>query len=101
MNKFTLAIVVVLVTVAGGVALRQTRSVEITPGDLPDPDLTQMESQVSGKLTALRLAVEGSLQSAEAWGALGMNYDVHGLKQEAAVSYRKAATLDGGGFCWA
>ena len=59
---------------------------------LPNPDLTEIEPQVAEELRNRRIAVEKNLDSAEAWGKLGMVLDIHNFKQESIPSlFEKAA----------
>ncbi len=59
-----------------------------------------MEPQVTEKIGRLRSLVEADPRSGEAWGRLAMNFDVHGLKQEAVTCYRRAAELEPEEFRW-
>ncbi|MDZ7362790.1 MAG: tetratricopeptide repeat protein [candidate division KSB1 bacterium] len=61
---------------------------------LPKPNLLHVEPLVARKIQALRREVEKNPQAAAAWGKLGMSFDVHDFKSEAAFCYRQAATLD-------
>ncbi|MFQ5551299.1 MAG: tetratricopeptide repeat protein [Gemmatimonadales bacterium] len=99
MNKAAFGIAaLVVVTVALGVL--QLNRPRVSVDLMPRPDLSVMEPQVTAKLSVLQQLVAADPQSPGAWGRLGMNYDVHGLKQEAVVCYRQAAILDPGDFKW-
>lgn len=59
-----------------------------------------MEPQVAAKLRVLIREVEKKPDSAEAWGKLAMNLDVHDFKNEAKQAYRQAAAADPKDFRW-
>ncbi len=89
----------VLVVMLGGLG-RILFSPDRAQDTLPTPDLGAMEPQVMAKLATLRSRAEQNPQSAQSWGALAMNYDVHGLKREAIPLYERAAELDPSEFRW-
>lgn len=70
------------------------------PPEVPWPDLTGVEPQVEAKLESLLRAVDAAPESADAWGLLAMNLDVHDFKREAARAYEQAATLEPAEFRW-
>jgi tetratricopeptide (TPR) repeat protein len=59
-----------------------------------------MEKQVVEKIRGLLEQVKQNPTSAFAWGKLGMNLDVHDLKNESLVCYEKAAALNPEDFRW-
>jgi tetratricopeptide (TPR) repeat protein len=66
----------------------------------PSVDFKGLEPQVVEKIRGLQKEVEKNPRSATAWGKLGMNLDIHDLKQEALLCYQKAAELDPAEFRW-
>ena len=84
----------VFATVSGAVA-QPERSVSI-----PDPDTSEMEPQVREKIVRQRDRVAEDSGSAEAWGALGRTFQVHGLEPEADAAYARAEELDPADFRW-
>lgn len=67
---------------------------------LPAPDMTKAESNVATKITALMQEVESDPGSADKWGLLAMNLDIHDFKAEGIHCYKKAAALDPAAFRW-
>jgi tetratricopeptide (TPR) repeat protein len=67
---------------------------------VPEIDLSSMEVQVADKIRVLLGEVEKNPKSAETWGRLAMNLDVHDLKQESISCYEQAAQLDSNDFRW-
>lgn len=61
---------------------------------VPQPDLSEMESQVREILQARRAAILEDPLSADAWGRFGMTAHAHELWAEADIAYRQAATLN-------
>ena len=59
-----------------------------------------MESQVADKIRQLIAEVNKNPTSAYAWGKLGINLDVHDLKKDSLVCYRKAESLNADDFRW-
>lgn len=89
-----------LILGAGGLIRTTLRVPTAAIESLPNPDLSSMERQVAQKLNSLRQRVLQDLQSGLTWGRLAMNYDVHGLKQEAISAYEQAVELDPSEFRW-
>lgn len=61
---------------------------------VPEPDMTDMESQVATRLQQVRSAVLGQPDNADAWGSLGMVCHAHELWDCAETAYREALALD-------
>ncbi len=61
---------------------------------VPEPDLTDMESQVEERFRETRSAVQAETGSAAAWGRFGMVAHAHELWEEARVAYLQAEKLD-------
>src|SRR5262249_49789778 len=59
-----------------------------------------VEKQVADKIQNLVKDVQDHPDSADAWGKLGMNLDVHDWKNEAVICYGKAASLNPSEFRW-
>ncbi len=59
-----------------------------------------MEAAVAQLIDKTRASLEKKLNSAEAWGRLGMVSHAHGLLQPAIVCYQQAANLDPGDYRW-
>lgn len=68
--------------------------------DLSRRNYKGVEKQVVEKIHQLLEQVRQNPTSAFAWGKLGMNLDVHDLKKEAMVCYRKASVLNPEDFRW-
>ena len=69
--------------------------------DLPPlPDFKGVETQVAVKIRNKHALVERNPESAEAWGWLAMNLDIHGFRQPAVPCYKQAAELDQTAFKW-
>lgn len=67
----------------------------------PEVDLSGIEEPViTRKIEAYRDSVRRHPRSAEAWGKLGMAYDIHGFEQPAATCYRQAVSLAPRDFRW-
>ena len=64
------------------------------PVPIPDPDLAGVEARVRQRIVKTRQAVEEEPRSAQAWGRLGMVFDVHELDPEAITAYTRAEELD-------
>jgi tetratricopeptide (TPR) repeat protein len=60
---------------------------------IPDPSLAGADPPVVEKIARARRQVQDAIDSAKAWGYLGMVLDAHGLADEAVVCYRQAAEL--------
>ena len=58
------------------------------------------EKQVIEKILKLAEEVKANPKSAEAWGRLAMNLDVHDMKNQAVECFRKAAELNPSDFRW-
>ncbi len=59
-----------------------------------------MEAAVAQLIDTTRARLEKNLNSAEAWGRLGMVYHAHGLLQPAIVCYQQAAKQDSTDYRW-
>jgi protein O-mannosyl-transferase len=73
---------------------------EVLLGRLSDSNFDGMEKQVIEKIRGLINQVKENPSSAFAWGKLGMNLDVHEMKNESLVCYEKAAELNPEDFRW-
>lgn len=69
-------------------------------GMLPNPDLHSMEEPVARKIKVLHKKVQKNPDSSTAWGELGMNLHIHGLRHEAVACYKRAAELAPGDLRW-
>ncbi|MEL7061336.1 MAG: tetratricopeptide repeat protein [Acidobacteriota bacterium] len=65
----------------------------VAPDEVPEPDMTDMETQVEERLRERRSAVEARPTSAETWGRYGMVLHAHELWSEAEIAYREAQRL--------
>lgn len=83
---------VVALCSAAGCAPRPGDPVDVE--EIPQPDLTDMESQVEARLVETRAAVVATPRSADAWGRFGMVLHAHELWEEALAAYRQAERLD-------
>ncbi len=64
------------------------------PPQIPAPDTAGMEGRVRRRIEEARTKVLEAPDSAQAWGTLGMIYDVHELDAAALASYRQARSRD-------
>ncbi|MFQ5350992.1 MAG: tetratricopeptide repeat protein, partial [Thermoanaerobaculia bacterium] len=62
--------------------------------EVPEPDMTEMETQVRKRLEETRAAVLADPESGAAWGRFGMVAHAHDLWEEATVAYRQARELE-------
>lgn len=76
------------------------RPVGDNPPSPPAPDTSRMEQAVAAKIDSVRAECVRSPRSAEAWGKLGIVFEVHELTAEAVISYTRAGQLNGGDFRW-
>lgn len=67
---------------------------------VPVLDFSGIESQVIEKIDSLQNIVSKNPNSAGAWGKLGMNLNIHDLKEESIVCFERAARLDTSEFRW-
>lgn len=86
------------VLVGGGAAARLALRAPVEPP--PEVDLAGVEPVIARKLEDYLDSVRARPRSAEAWGRLGMAYDVHGFKAPALTCYRQAVALAPGDFRW-
>ncbi|MCP3916586.1 MAG: tetratricopeptide repeat protein [bacterium] len=80
-------------------------SVAPPSSDAPKPDALRPDTTGLERALALELArfidrVRGDPKSAEAWGDLGVLYEIHDVLDEAVVCYERAQALDGEDFRW-
>jgi len=90
-----------------GLASCSDDAAETRAGAVPDPalvlpqtDYEGMEPPLAERLRLRTAAVEADPGSAEAWGQLGISYDVHGLFAEGIACYEQAQALDPDEFRW-
>jgi tetratricopeptide (TPR) repeat protein len=69
-------------------------SPEATLASLSKESFSNAEKPVREKLRLLVQEVNDNPSSAHAWGKLAMNLDVHDLKNEAMICYKKAAEMN-------
>jgi protein O-GlcNAc transferase len=77
----------------GSGAASSTTPTQATP-QVPEPDMTGMESEVQARFRQTRGAVLAKPSSAEAWGRLAMVAHAHELWEEALIAYLQAEKLD-------
>lgn len=65
-----------------------------SPAVIPTPDLGDAETPVIEKITRSREQVVKDVDSAGAWGRLGIVLDAHGLYGDALPCYQRAGQLD-------
>lgn len=65
-----------------------------SPAVIPTPDLRDAEAPVIEKITRAREQVVKDVDSAGAWGRLGIVLDAHGLYEDALPCYQRAGQLD-------
>lgn len=65
-----------------------------SPAVIPTPDLRDAEAPVIEKITKAREQVVQDVDSAGAWGRLGIVLDAHGLYDDALPCYQRAGQLD-------
>ncbi|MCG8608760.1 tetratricopeptide repeat protein [bacterium] len=82
------------------VTLFACKSQSNSPTQPPLPDLTKTPREVAQRIDSLRLEIDKTPDSAEAWGNLAMALDVHDFKAEAVPFYRRAFELDPTEFRW-
>ncbi len=68
--------------------------------EVPEPDLTTLESPVAAVLRRALESVRAAPDSAEAWGDLGSLYDAHLITEPAERCYRRAQALAPQDFRW-
>jgi tetratricopeptide (TPR) repeat protein len=73
---------------------------DLRSGEVPEPDMTDMETQVKERLKGTRAAVLKNPDSALAWGQFGKVAHAHELWAEAAQAYQRAQTLDPSDVRW-
>ncbi len=102
-SKPMLKIVVIAVVILGGLSAAGYWFMQ-PRGDLnklPAIDVATMEPLVGKKLNSLLKGVQDSPDNAQAWGLLGMNFQVHGFAREAFDCLEQAHKLDPSAFAWA
>ena len=67
---------------------------EIQSAEIPEIPTNHMEAAVVQLIDTTRAHLEKNLNSAEAWGRLGMASHAHGLLQTAIACYQQAAKRD-------
>ncbi len=72
----------------------------LPPLDPPDPPTAGLEPAVAARIRERRAAVLAQPDSADAWGRLGIVFDVHDLFGPALACYTRAGLLDPGAFRW-
>lgn len=96
----------ILITIGGLIYLYRHNSTDtakehLQKTEIPSPDLSKSEPQVAAKITRLIEEVRKQPGSADAWGKLAMNLDVHDFRVEAVRAYRSAHELNSRDFRWA
>ncbi|HXV74672.1 MAG TPA: hypothetical protein VD788_00005, partial [Candidatus Polarisedimenticolaceae bacterium] len=87
---------------AGGLALLGLCWARCSPAppDPPDPRGLDVEPLVEQRIVEATAAVRAQPESAEAWGRLGVIYDIHRLGDRALPCYDRAASLDPEDWRW-
>lgn len=67
---------------------------------VPTVDLAGVEPALAARIEERSRAVAADPDDAEAWGRLGVAFDVHGYTQEAIACYEQAVALDDAAFPW-
>lgn len=70
------------------------------PEPVPALDLDGLEPEVARKIESLRRLLENDPTSAERWGRLAVNLDVHDLRRQSIPFYARAAALDPSEMRW-
>lgn len=102
-NVILVAGIIIVAMTAGMIFLRKNQKTSTEKSDIVQPpqvDLSSAETEVSAKIEKLRNEVIHNPKSAEAWGKLAMNLDVHDFKQQAIICYRQAAAMEPQNFNW-
>ena len=73
---------------------------EAQSAEIPEIQTNHMEAAVAQLIDMTRARLEKNLNSAEAWGRLGMVSHAHGLLQPAIVCYQQAAKQDSTDYRW-
>jgi len=73
---------------------------EIQSAEIPEIQTSHMEIAVVQLIETTRAKLEKNLNSAEAWGRLGMVFHAHGLLQPAIACYQQAARRDSTDYRW-
>lgn len=73
---------------------------EAQSAEIPEIQTNHMEAAVAQLIDTTRARLEKNLNSAEAWGRLGMVSHAHGLLQPAIVCYQQAAKQDSTDYRW-
>ena len=73
---------------------------EAQSAEIPEIQTNHMEAAVAQLIDMTRARLEKNLNSAEAWGRLGMVSHAHGLLQPAIVCYQRAAKQDSTDYRW-
>ncbi len=73
---------------------------ETQGAEIPSILTNHMEAPVAQLIDKTRASLEKNLNSAEAWGRLGMVSHAHGLLQPAIVCYQQAAKQDSSDYRW-
>ena len=79
---------------------RSSRNDVIAEIEPPSPDTSGFQRLVRERIAERRATVVANPASAQAWGRLGMAFDVHNLVSEAAVCYAQAERIDNADFRW-
>lgn len=68
--------------------------------DPPEPVRDGLEAPLERRIRQLTADITADSYSADAWGRLGVVFDVHDLQHEAIVCYERAHRLDPAAFAW-